>query len=140
MSISDELQKLQAMHARGELTDDEYARAKAVLLTSGAAAQEPAAAEPDLSVDPDRDLVPARLRVMQIVAGALVVGVVVFLAIVLFMVQVQNGGRGLGPPGDLPIISLVFVAMSAVQVPLSFLLPLLMGRGHLKRIADGTWT
>lgn len=38
MALSDELSKLQDLHQRGALTDDEFARAKARLLDGGAAA------------------------------------------------------------------------------------------------------
>jgi hypothetical protein len=139
MNIAGELRKLQEMHRNGELTDEEFAQAKAVLLNRSAPGPGPAPPETDLTVDPDRDLTPGRLRVMQILAAALILGVVIFLGIVLFLVQVQNGGRGLAPPQDVPIISLVLVVFFVVQAPLSFLLPAFIVRSQLRQIAVGSW-
>ena len=44
MSISDEVAKLQELHQRGALTDDEFARAKARILNAGEGAAPPAGA------------------------------------------------------------------------------------------------
>ena len=52
----------------------------------------------------------AQLRVMQIIAGALIAGVVIFLAIVLFLVEQRGGQPQAGPNGNaLPVITLVSV-------------------------------
>src|SRR5438552_10972105 len=104
MSIADELRKLQELHAAGSLTEAEFARAKATLLAG--ASPVPGTAGPDgnqSSISPDVGLTSERLRVMQIIAGALIAGVVIFLGVVLFAVHGQNNGRGLTPPGGFPV-------------------------------------
>ena len=86
------------------------------------------------------DILPqGRLRVMQIVAGTLLLGVLVFLAIVLFIVFVRNNGAGNAPPRDLPLVSLLAVLFFAVQAPLAFVVPALQIRTSLRQIASGTW-
>lgn len=80
-----------------------------------------------------------RIRVLQIIAGALVMGLVTFLGIVLFMVQVQNKGVGLARPGGLPLISLIAVAYSALAVLLAIVIPRVLVQSGLRRIAAGAW-
>ena len=134
MSIADELRKLQELHAAGSLTDDEFARAKAALLADAPPqAPAPPAAEPDVG------LTPQRLRVMQIVAGALILGVVVFLGVVLFVVHGRNGGQGVMPAQPLPVISLMAVAMLAVCGPLAFVIPAVVTKTALRQILSGAW-
>src|SRR5262245_48443688 len=103
MNITDELRKLQELHRSGALTDEEFAQAKATVLNTAPSA--PAPVPPDTnpaSVDPEEALTPPRLRVMQIIAGTLLLGVVVFLAVTLFLVLVQHNGQGMAPPWGLP--------------------------------------
>jgi hypothetical protein len=88
---------------------------------------------------PDEILSPQRLRVLQIIALALLLGVLGFLAVALYVVLVQNNGQGIAPPQDLPIQTLVAAAMFAVLAPLSFLLPSIQTRSAVQRIAAGTW-
>jgi hypothetical protein len=76
---------------------------------------------------------------MQIVAGALLIGVGTFLAIVLYLVLVQNGGRGNLPPNNLPIVTFIGAAMIATLGPMSFLIPGIMTQSALPRIATGRW-
>jgi hypothetical protein len=86
------------------------------------------------------DILPeGRLRVMQIVAGILLLGVLVFLSVVLFIVHVRNNGAGIGPPRDLPLLSLLAVLFFAVQAPLAFVVPGLQTRSSLRQIASGNW-
>jgi hypothetical protein len=74
---------------------------------------------------------------MQIVAGALIGGVVIFAAIVLYLVD-QNGPQGQVPaPGDLPILSIVALVMLGISVLLSLVLPNMILRGTMQRIAAG---
>jgi hypothetical protein len=75
---------------------------------------------------------------MQIVAGALVLGVVVFLAVAVVIGSNRPAGAGRAPAGDLPIISLVAAVLLAVQAPLAFLLPGLVTRNGLRQIASGS--
>jgi hypothetical protein len=78
----------------------------------------------------------ARLRVMQIVATALILGVAVFLAIVLYIVQVQNQGRGTMPPQEVPVISLMAAGFLAVLGVASFLVPAAVVRNSLRGIPN----
>jgi hypothetical protein len=87
----------------------------------------------------DEILPQGRLRVMQIIAGALFLGVVTFLAIVLIIVSGQPNGAGIAPAGSVPIISIVAVLLLIVQVPLAFHVPAFLTRSALRRIAAGTW-
>ncbi len=82
---------------------------------------------------------PKRLRVMQIVAGTMLAGVLIFLGLVLYMVLVQNKGAGTAPPGDLPLLSLMAAAFFVIQVPLSFLVPRFLIQAALRQIASGAW-
>jgi hypothetical protein len=81
-----------------------------------------------------------RLRVMQIITVALVLGVAVFLGIVLYLVQVQNQGRGtMTPPPDLPVLSLMAAGFLAVLTVASFLVPAGVVRKSLRGITDTNW-
>src|SRR5438270_12638706 len=80
-----------------------------------------------------------RLRVMQIIAGALLLGVVLFLAIVLVIVSGRPQGPAAAPAGGLPLVSVVAVVLLAVEAPLAFLVPGLQTRNALRQIASGTW-
>lgn len=86
----------------------------------------------------DRVLAP-RVRVMQIIAFALITGVVVFLGIACYQVFVQRQGEPAAPIEGLPMISLVAIAMLAGGVVASFVAPTLMTRAALQRIVAGTW-
>lgn len=88
---------------------------------------------------PDEDLPPQRLRVMQLVASALLLGVVTFLTVALIIVLTQTKGSGLAPAGDLPMISVVAVVFLAVEAPLAFLVPGFLTRSAVRQIASGTW-
>jgi hypothetical protein len=80
-----------------------------------------------------------RIRVMQIIAAAMLVGVLFFLGFVLFQVHVQNRGPNQTPPGQLPWISLLAVAMLAIQAPLALALPTIQARTAVRQIGAGTW-
>jgi hypothetical protein len=86
------------------------------------------------------DEVTPRLRTVQIIALALVTGVVVFLAIALYVVGVQNGGRGLAPPDGPPVLTLVALVFMGVNAVLSFVVPASVTRSNLRRMAAGTWS
>ena len=88
---------------------------------------------------PDEILPQQRLRVMQIIATALLLGVVIFLAIVLFLVLVQNNGAGMAPAGNVPMLSIVAVVLLIVQAPLALLFPAFLTRNALRQIASGAW-
>jgi hypothetical protein len=141
MSIADELRKLEDLHRTGALTEEEFARAKAAVLQGAPAAPGPAGHDGNLfPIDVDESLTPQRLTPMRIVAGALLLGCLVFLGIVLFMVLGLRDGRGTALVQDVPILSLAAVAMLAVCGPLAFLLPARITRLALGQILAGTWT
>jgi hypothetical protein len=87
----------------------------------------------------DDPVMSGRLRVMQIIAAALLIGVTTFLVIVLYLVHVQNQGHGNAPPGNLPIISLMGAGFLVVLAVLSFVIPAMIVRSNLAAIAAGTW-
>lgn len=87
----------------------------------------------------DDILPPGSLRTMQIIAGALLLGVVAFLAIVLIIVLGRPNGAGIAPAGNMLVLSIVAVMFLVVQAPLAFLVPAFQTRAALRRIAAGTW-
>ncbi len=89
--------------------------------------------------NPEEIVSPQRLRTMQIVAGALLMGVLIFLGIVLYMVWIQNKGAGTAPPADMPLLSLLAAVFFVIQAPLSFLIPQFLTRNALGQIASGNW-
>jgi hypothetical protein len=86
---------------------------------------------------PDRDtLIAQHLRTQRIIVFALVQGIVILFAVALFIVQVQNQGRGLA--GDnLVILSYLAAGMMVVAVVLSTLVPGWMVQMNLRSIARG---
>jgi hypothetical protein len=86
------------------------------------------------------ELFARRVRTMQIMAAALIGGVVIFAAIVLYLVD-QDGPRGQVPAaGDLPILSVAALVMLGISVPLSLFVPNIILRSALQRIAAGAPT
>jgi hypothetical protein len=73
---------------------------------------------------------PARVRIMQIIAGALLLGVLSFLAVVLFIRSQQANA-----PPDIPIISLVGVAVLVSNIATALFVPPLVLQGGLRRLA-----
>lgn len=141
MSIADELRKLQELHASGALTSEEFAQAKAALLKDASAAPDQMNSSPDsLAIEPDQVVTPGRVRTMQIIAGALLIGVVGFLGFVLYYVHVANKGKPMTAPPNLPIVSLVAVAMFCTNAPLSFVVPSIQIRSALRQILQGKWS
>jgi hypothetical protein len=84
----------------------------------------------------DRVLAP-RVRAMQIMAFALITGVVVFLGIACYQVLAQ--GAPATPRDGLPMVSLVAGVVFAGGIMASFAAPTLMTRAALQRIASSTW-
>ena len=86
------------------------------------------------------DTLPRRhLQAMQIIASALLLGVVVFLAIALLIVWVRTNDHALARAGDLPLVSIMAVVLLAMEAPLAFIIPALVTRTAVRRIASGTW-
>lgn len=86
----------------------------------------------------DSDFLRPRLRVMQIIAAAMIAGAAIFLGITLVMVLSQD--KGLAPPRDTPLISLVAIVMLIANGTISLLLPAAVAKAGIRSIAAGTWT
>ncbi len=80
------------------------------------------------------------LKTLQIIVGALVFGLVMFLGIVLLL-HFQQGPFQRPQAGveSLPVISVVAFVIAAIQVPLAFVIPGVVAESQCKKIADGTW-
>jgi hypothetical protein len=87
--------------------------------------------------DERNSLLRKNLRVMQIIASALLLGVIGFTTIALVLVATRTIVPGGAPAGNLPIISFVAVLIWAVQAPLSVLVPGLQTRHGLRTIVSG---
>ncbi len=88
--------------------------------------------------DADEMVIPQQLRLMQIIAAALLTGCIVFLAICLYLVS-NNQGQGMAGARDRFAVSLMAALMLAACAPLAFILPRFIMLAHLRRIAAGTW-
>ena len=75
---------------------------------------------------------PARIRIMQIIAGALLMGVVIFAGIAIFIVRNRDSLRALDAP---PYLTLMAGLMLLSNVPLSFIIPRFTVRALLQRLA-----
>jgi hypothetical protein len=140
MNIADELRKLQELHSSGGLTEEEFAQAKAVVLQGVTPQEGPVSQEGNLfPINPDEILTPGHLRTMQIIAGSLLAGLIAFLGIAVYIVQLQNHGQGMGAAPGSSLVSLTAVAMLGICAPLAFVLPRTQTRLALRRILAGTW-
>ena len=72
------------------------------------------------------------VRVLQIIAGALLAGLVSFLCVVLVIAHDR-------PPNESMIISLLAVAVLALNVVMSMVVPMMLTQNSLRQIASGTW-
>jgi hypothetical protein len=82
-------------------------------------------------------LVGPRVRVLQIIAAALILGVLIFLVVAVVIVQ-QRGG-GLGQQADPPFVSYVALGFFAVALLVCTFVPALAVGGQVRRVAAGTW-
>jgi hypothetical protein len=87
----------------------------------------------------DSDKLARRVSLMQIIAGAMIAGVVAFTLIAVVMVR-GNGGAGLAPPEDRPILTFLAIGLLCVNVPLSLVLPDTILRRTIHAIAAGALT
>jgi hypothetical protein len=87
--------------------------------------------------EPDDLLPPQRLRTMQIIAGAMVMGVVIFLALAVFLVQ--TNGQGKAPPPGLPLVSIIAAGFFILAASLAYFIPATQTRVLLRKIASGAW-
>ena len=78
-----------------------------------------------------------RVFVMQIIAFALIMGVVTFLGVVCFLVYGQQGGKGTSGGEGLPMISIVSVVMFVSCVGVSLVLPgVILRQAHAQLAAN----
>lgn len=84
--------------------------------------------------DNDDSLLRPRVRTMQIIAGALIAGVLFFLAFALLRGPMVDG-RPMGEIAGLPIMTAVAIGFLLVQIPVALVLPHLMMQGILRSIA-----
>jgi hypothetical protein len=85
------------------------------------------------------ELTPAYLRTGQLIASCLILGVLVFLGIAVYLVQVQHQGTGMAPVANAPLMSYIAAGLLALMAPLSFLVPSALVRNSVQQIAGGTW-
>ena len=96
----------------------------------------------------DSDALVPFIRVCQIIVGALIMGVVMFLVMVVLVIPRFDGGApvkaevagaaDVGPATALPIITYVALAMGASVLVLSFLIPQVSVSQARRQIAKGT--
>jgi len=78
---------------------------------------------------------PQRLRTMQIVAFAILMGSVIFCAVVVIVVYMNNGGMNLPRQGP-PIVTIVIGLAAVPHLVLSLVLPASTTRNGMRRIAS----
>jgi hypothetical protein len=90
-------------------------------------------------VSTNDELPRGQLRVMQIIAGAMLTGVLGMLAFVLYFVLVVRNGQAVNPRAEIPLLSLLAVILLAANVPVAIVLPGNLTRAAVRQIAAGTW-
>lgn len=86
------------------------------------------------------DLVnPKRLRTMQIIAGAILMGLLAFVAVSLYVILIANDGKAMVAVQGLALQSVMAVFMFVACFALAQVVPNVQTRTALKRVADGTW-
>jgi hypothetical protein len=81
------------------------------------------------------ELDPLRIRSLQIIAAVLPAGVLIFLAVVFFLVE----QRGPNAPQDPPVVSIMAIGCFVVAVALRFVVPGVMVGAFRRQLAKGTW-
>jgi hypothetical protein len=87
--------------------------------------------------DQDDLMLARRVRPMQIVTFAQMLGLGAFLGYAIYAVA-ENGGQGLNPPPGPPLLTYLSVGMLAVNLLLGMILPSIILPGAIRRIAAGT--
>ncbi|HWY86943.1 MAG TPA: hypothetical protein VNX28_09480 [Gemmataceae bacterium] len=85
--------------------------------------------------DADTQRLDFHLRITRIVVGAMMMGIVSFLAIAVILVQ-----RGAPNPNQQGILSAMAAAFFALMFLLWWVLPDVAAKNQIERIAAGTWT
>lgn len=75
------------------------------------------------------------VRVLQVIVGAMVTGVLIFMGIALGLV-LRDGPLA---PGGIPFISLVLPVLAAVAVMACIFVPQLLVASARRKIREGTW-
>jgi len=95
----------------------------------------------------DGKLLDARIRVVQIIVGALMAGVVVFAGYVIFCAPTnQAAGPAAGAPAapvaaaPTPVLSIAAVAIFAAALLMWAIVPNRLADAQVAKIAAGTWT
>jgi hypothetical protein len=80
-------------------------------------------------------------RTLQIIEGALVAGLLIFLAITVALNMQPRNPRPPGepPPARTPFLIYVALAFAAMSMPMSALVPRMIATNARKQIARGTW-
>jgi hypothetical protein len=90
-----------------------------------------------MAADRDDLVPPGRLRVMQTIAFSQIMAVIIFIAVVVYLVQ--QHGQAMMPPMDMPIMSLLALGMLGVLAVISYVVPHAMLQQGLRRIARRQW-
>lgn len=83
----------------------------------------------------DEMLPPQMLLVLQIIAGALLFGVILFLTVAATIVFFHGNAGGIAPAGQMPLLTIVAVVFFVVDGPFAFLIPGIQTRNALNKLA-----
>jgi hypothetical protein len=83
------------------------------------------------------DANPMKVRTLQIIAGALLAGVLFFAAFVLVSSRGEAPGAG---EANVPAVTYAAIAFLALMAAVRAVLPNQLAKNQLRRIARGTWT
>jgi|SRR5581483_1644734 len=89
-------------------------------------------------MEPD-DKTRAQIFTMQIIAAALMFGVVTFLAIAFYIVHARNNAQGMAAVADVPVLSILAGVMLVANTALANIVPGIFVRSQMNQIVDGTW-
>lgn len=71
----------------------------------------------------DDTLLRPRIRVMQIIAGAIITGLTGFLVVAILCRGQFGGGQGLGAIAGIPLLTALSLGMLIVETPIAFVVP-----------------
>jgi hypothetical protein len=96
-----------------------------------------------MSVTEDSGVVVATTRRLQIIVGAMLLGLVTFLVVILAVVPAPKPpappapGEGGGPTQPLPVLTVTAYTFAVILLPLSLVVPKLLSDAQRSRIAVG---
>ena len=91
--------------------------------------------QPLLDNDTDAQRLGSQLRIMRIIMGAMMMGIVSFLGIAVFLVQQRAPN-----PNQQVLLSYMAAAYFAIIFVLWWVFPDMVVKNHVQKIAAGTWT